>query len=968
VSRGKLFPLLSAVALAGSAFGADSADPGAPERIEVVYNEVSFLPISASASFLGGDERIIEITRAKDGLELHGVQFGETLIFVFDNALTRAYAVSVIPRPSSSAGGNIPNPQNVLERRLETLTGGWLQAGSVGLSENFAAKGVPSRYLSAYLSGTTPQISYAVSGSENQSNGRVQSIDVNGWASGSWGRASFGLGQQPTGFKPVLWGQFYRTAELLLTPGAWIIDASASAPYRFDRPTFDPAAWQGRAERRWDNGAVAAAGVLEGQSGDAQAWLPYAGGGFEGSRFGAQAFVGRVAGEAAGLGSAQGHLALGPCLIGASFSSGLRGPDAPRVRAALLPYVDPGANVFLSNGQCHAGDFVFGGGATRGGVPGPLVDTRAILGTGFVSWNTGPQASAGANVQWSLNGQDIRNFASVYAYRRWGELEFNGNATGSRPMDQWTFNENAVLRRYFGPSRSVGFSTGLSHEQGPPESAWAGLDAAIENRYLRASIGGQTSVDFLHHSPTAFRMVGQVEFRPAPAYSFRAYTNVDPRNLGQWNFNGGIVYSFGDSTPREPLLWAFRSSSIEAVAFEDLNGNGVRDPGEPGMAGVEICVDRQQCAVTKANGRWTAVGLDDGERRVIADASTLPGTLPTTDSRVSPAVGSYRTPHLVFGFRSHADLVIHPFFDRNGNGRRDPDEPDFESGSASVTGPGLQTSVLLRNARAVIFQKGNVEISVDVGSLPTGFMPEKDVFITPIQTFGRVDIDIPVRPLRSLGGKVCVDENGDGICQTTEMTVGLVRVTDGREEVVADETGNFLFNDLPPGSYHVRVREEDLPPGTRQLKDVVMEVGAGPMTVTSLVIPLKAQLLARREYLVSLPRPPAGTATDAREVGGLYLRAAALAPGGEPKKVDQKKALRRLLRAARRKPSLLLISVYCDAAAFAKDQQSAMAQAMKTGTALARWLRLDATHATVEARSPTDDEEMIAIRVYQWLP
>ena len=960
--------LLLALALATSAFGADDPAPSATSRIAVIWHETTFFSIPASASFLGGDANIVEATRTKDGLELHGVQFGETVLFVFDGAASYAYAVSVIPRPPSSGGGAVPNPQDLLEKRLEILTGGWLQAGSVGFSENVARQGAMSRYLSASLSGTTPQASYGVTGTESQVAGTVQELDINGWASGRWGRAAFGSAQQASGFKPVLWGQFYRSAELLLTPGDWNLDAQADAPYRFDRPSFDPQAWSGSAERQWAGGEVTSVGVLEGQAGSSQAWLPYAGGGYESGRLGAQAFIGRVAGAAANIGSAQTHLSVGPCLVTADFTTGIRGPDAGRLRAALLPYVDPGTDVFRSNGQCHAGEFVFGGGASRGGVPGPLIDPSAVLANGFASWSGGPQTVAGANFQWSLAGQDFRNYASLYGYQRWGNFEFSGNASGNRPVDQWNFNESATLRRYLGHGQSsIGISGGLAHGEGPLQLAYTGLDAALESTYLRASIGGQASLDFQFPGPVAYRVVGQLQLQPARAYSLNVYAYVDPRHPNQWNLNGGFTYSFGDALPREPLLWPFRSTKIEAVAFDDLNGNGVRDPGEPPLAGVQICVDHAQCRTTRADGRWTAFGLNDGRHRVIADASALAGAMPTNDASSNTEVGSYRTPRLAFGFRFHADLVIHAFFDRNGNGKRDLDETDFDVGSATITGPGLKTTVMLRDARAVLFQKGDVDISLDVGSLPTGFLPEKEVIVIPVQAFGRVDIDVPVQPLRSLGGRICIDQNDDGICQPSELTAGLVRVTDGREEVIADENGNFLFNDLPPATYHIRVRDEDLPPGTRQPNDLIMAVGANPLTDTSLVLVLQPHLFARRDYTVSLPRPPANTPTSAREIGGLYLRAAALGVSGAPKVEQQRKDLRRLARASRRKPSLFLVSVYCDAAAYAKDPQAATAAAMKDGTALVHWLKLDATQATVEARSPTDDEAIVDVRVYNWL-
>lgn len=953
-----------AVASMASPAGVGTASPsaGAQTIISVPVRETTLFAVSPSASWMVMDEKVVEVTRARDGLQLRGLERGETILFVGDGSDNRVYTLSVVnPAPVSTF-----NPQLTLTAHLESQlgisTGGWIQTGSIGLNDTIAAaRGVYSRALSLALSGNTPALAYSIVGSGLQYEQSVQTVDLDAAASGKWGQGHFGIVEQPNEFRPVLWGRPYRESSLVVTPGDWSVGASARALYQFERPSFSPAGWRGFAERHWDSGASSSVGVIEGNRPGASSWLPYVGGGYESGRFGAQGFVGHVAGAAAEVAAGQLHASAGPCLLTASYTTGLRGPDAPAQRAALLPYLDPNQNAFNSTGQCHAGEhFVFGGGAYRGGTPSPSVDTSAVLASGFVSWNANRLGAVNANVQWSVSGRDLRNFAAINGLRRFGNWELSANAVGSRPSDDWYFNETATLRRYIGVG-SLGFSSGLSHMSGPPQSVFTSVDGSIDTGALRATVGGQASFNLQLPGPPLYQLVGQLELRPFSAYSLRAYTYADPMHLERWNLNLGFAYFFGDSQPREPMLRPFRSSSIEAIAFEDRNGNGVRDAGEPALAGVKICVDRAQCGVTGADGRWSAAGLEDGTHRVVADGSALEGTAPTTDPVASPAVGTYRTPRLVFGFRYHADLIVHAFLDRNGNGKRDAGEEDLVIGKAIIRGPaGLLITAPLGNARAEVFEKGDVSVSLDVGSLPAGYMAE--VVRARVPSFARTEVEVPVRLLRALGGRICIDQNGDGLCGPTELTVGLVRVTNGREEVVADDQGNFLFTDLPPGKYGIRVREEDLPAGTRQPEDLKATLADGPGSSTTLMLPLEKDLFTRRSFSIALPWP-SGPA-PAREVGGLYLRASSLDSHGAPA-ADAQKDLRRLVRAGRGRRSRMLITVYSDATAFLKDAPVAQAHALATGRRLAGWLGLNDAQVIIESKSPTDDEEMVDVRLYR---
>lgn len=57
------------------------------------------------------------------------------------------------------------------------------------------------------------------------------------------------------------------------------------------------------------------------------------------------------------------------------------------------------------------------------------------------------------------------------------------------------------------------------------------------------------------------------------------------------------------------------AASVSGTVFEDLDQDGVRDPGEPGLAGLTVCLtleDEVLCVVTAANGSYVFPGVSGG--------------------------------------------------------------------------------------------------------------------------------------------------------------------------------------------------------------------------------------------------------------------------------------------------------------------------------------------------------------------
>jgi large repetitive protein len=80
-----------------------------------------------------------------------------------------------------------------------------------------------------------------------------------------------------------------------------------------------------------------------------------------------------------------------------------------------------------------------------------------------------------------------------------------------------------------------------------------------------------------------------------------------------------------------------KAGEIRGVKFNDLNGNGVRDPGEPGIAGIRIYVDLNQdgrinllepSGITDANGAYRILNVPAGTNLQVREAAQ-PGYIQT---------------------------------------------------------------------------------------------------------------------------------------------------------------------------------------------------------------------------------------------------------------------------------------------------------------------------------------------------
>lgn len=248
-------------------------------------------------------------------------------------------------------------------------------------------------------------------------------------------------------------------------------------------------------------------------------------------------------------------------------------------------------------------------------------------------------------------------------------------------------------------------------------------------------------------------------------------------------------------------------SALGDRVWYDYDGDGVQDPGEPGIGGVTVTVNGPGCApctvVTDPDGLWLVTGLAPGTYTVAVNPATLPAgynPAPTNGPISRPALVQAGSDNLTldFGFNggttgSIGDTV---FFDSDGDGTQDVGEPGIPNVSLNLVGPGtdntfgtpddvvLATTVTNANGAYdfVGLPAGNYRVVVtDVDqvlaglNLSAGTNPTGTIMLTAGQDYNNADF--PYAPTAgAIGNQVWHDLDGDGTRDAGEPGVEGVAV------------------------------------------------------------------------------------------------------------------------------------------------------------------------------------------------
>jgi uncharacterized repeat protein (TIGR01451 family) len=336
--------------------------------------------------------------------------------------------------------------------------------------------------------------------------------------------------------------------------------------------------------------------------------------------------------------------------------------------------------------------------------------------------------------------------------------------------------------------------------------------------------------------------------------------------------------------------------SLGDTVWYDPNDNGVQDPGEPGLSGVDVTLiwygpdaifgtpDDVSFGTqtTDTSGNYSFTNLPNGTFRVSVDSSDLPsGFAPSYD------LDGSGTPHITaitlsgssrndadFGYIGTGSLGDFVWFDANNNAAQDPGEPGIAAVDVTLRWAGqdatfntaddavLQTTT--DSSGGYLFDQlpaGQYLISIDSADLPTAVVQTYDLdglgsANSADRTLGSgedaTDVDFGYVGTLSIGDFVWQDQDTDGVQDGGEPGIANVTVTmlwfgpDGTEGTtddvsysdVTDGSGIYGVNNLAAGAYRVSVDISTLPSGFNPTYDV-----DGILTPSTALVTLTASRL-----------------------------------------------------------------------------------------------------------------------------
>ena len=265
-----------------------------------------------------------------------------------------------------------------------------------------------------------------------------------------------------------------------------------------------------------------------------------------------------------------------------------------------------------------------------------------------------------------------------------------------------------------------------------------------------------------------------------------------------------------------------QQGTLALLVFNDVNGNGVRDAGDNGLAAAQLRIleadGTDRVVVTLADGTLST-GVPIGNTQVdVLEASLPPGsTLTLGTDPVTLIVAAGATVSDTKGFQTQGTLSGRVFRDNNGNGVQDAGEPGFPDLpvllTPSVGEPiGLVTNTSGDFSRVVPAGRTSLRFSDPAGFSLTTANREQSIAVD-----GGVAVaaaPVGYAAFASVGGSVWRDLDSDRQRDANEpglsgWRVELIQAGSGTivQTASSDASGQYsLLNVVPAQSYRLRFR------------------------------------------------------------------------------------------------------------------------------------------------------------------
>ncbi|MDX2344228.1 MAG: SdrD B-like domain-containing protein, partial [Acidimicrobiia bacterium] len=242
-----------------------------------------------------------------------------------------------------------------------------------------------------------------------------------------------------------------------------------------------------------------------------------------------------------------------------------------------------------------------------------------------------------------------------------------------------------------------------------------------------------------------------------------------------------------------------------------------------------------------ADGNYTVPGLPSGFYSAEVDPTTLPpgmsvtsdldgGDPVTTVFTLGGAEDKTDVDYPVIGDASLSGTVWN---DVDGDQVIDTAEPGVPGVTVNVTWDGPDGPVVIPVVSGPdgtwdlpALPPGDYTVELDLTTVPDGMTPTTgtDEAVT-LPVGGHEVVDFGLAEVVDLGSTVWIDTDGDGVVDPDENGIPNVTVSLYDETglliaiTVTDSDGNYLFEDLPPGTYLVSLDSDSLPDEVRATFD-----------------------------------------------------------------------------------------------------------------------------------------------------
>ncbi|MFA6373075.1 MAG: SdrD B-like domain-containing protein, partial [Methanothrix sp.] len=248
------------------------------------------------------------------------------------------------------------------------------------------------------------------------------------------------------------------------------------------------------------------------------------------------------------------------------------------------------------------------------------------------------------------------------------------------------------------------------------------------------------------------------------------------------------------------------SWSISGASFNDLNGNGVKDGDETALAGWNIQLAEGgnfiNATITGQDGSYAFKNLAPGKYTVSEVTQegwtqTLPQGPYSIDLLDADVSGKD------FGNKGNLSITGKKFYDANGNGVQDEDEPGLPE----------QEVKLVENDKEIATATTGQDGTYTFSNLVPGTYEVDDPILVTLTTQVHVVVNVPAFSPNIISGMKFNDLNGNGVKDTGELGVpnweiDLVYVVPGPDILMAqvntDANGAYKFINIPPGNYEVK--------------------------------------------------------------------------------------------------------------------------------------------------------------------